>query len=46
MKQFEKNYRMFLRFLGIEEKDSELKLIDDKQFNTCVFINTHNQMRL
>jgi len=41
---------MFMRFLGIDAKidksNYQFELIDKRQFEVCVFQNTHNLMRL
>ncbi|CAD8065865.1 unnamed protein product [Paramecium sonneborni] len=40
------NYKMFLKFLGIEWNNEILKLVNKNQFQTCLRINKHNQLRL
>ncbi|CAD8122207.1 unnamed protein product [Paramecium sonneborni] len=46
MQFYFQNYKMFLKFLGIEWDKEELILKNQKQFNKCLHINTHNQLRL
>ncbi|CAD8066797.1 unnamed protein product [Paramecium primaurelia] len=46
MEFYVKNYKMFLKFLGIQWNTNELVLENQKQFYKCLRINTHNQLRL
>ncbi|CAD8211453.1 unnamed protein product [Paramecium pentaurelia] len=46
MEFFVKNYKMFLKFLGIKWNINELVVENQQQFYKCLRINTHNQLRL
>ncbi|CAD8114611.1 unnamed protein product [Paramecium primaurelia] len=46
MRFYISNYKMFLRFLGIKWNNEKLELENKNQFNICLQINTHNQLRL